>query len=176
MITVYLAGVDPYMGSQFSEEHQKKLARIFKIHEEELIFQISDSHLYHKGVDQISYQAIFRVFAPSNFHEAEKEAARYLLSSLKDIVIHVQVEFHYFDSVGVYESVDDNYPRFITEANKVGINAVSGSDDDEIFQGNIFKEVEKKLKKEVGYTEGASCHDGICEGEEDEEGPEEEEE
>lgn len=168
MITIYLVGMDPYLGSQYSLVHQKKLAKVFMVHEEEILFQNSDSHLYFKGVDQFSYQVIFRVFAPSNFSSSEKEVAAYLAASLKGIAIHVQVEFFYFNPTSYYEYIDEDYPRFIQESNQVKVAKTKTGKNEELYQGNIFAEVEKKMEEAREMKEGAVCHNGICEGDEGE--------
>ena len=54
-------------------------------------------------------------------------------------------------------------PRYIKENNLVDVE--ESDEDDELYEGNIFEGMEKKL--EEAYNEGHHHHDGCCCDDED---------
>ena len=167
MITIRIYGLDSYAVGHFSKDHTENLAQLFETKEENICFVASDEFVFHKGVEQTSWQALVTVIAPEKYEPLEKQVANYLLKTLTEFSIHVQIVFEYFHGHHEHEFTNKDYPRFIKDDNLV--NVEEEDEDDELYEGNIFEGMEKKL--EEAYNEGHHCHcddkDHECDCDED---------
>ena len=157
MITITVYGLDQYSVGHYSKDHLDNLAQLFETKREKIVFVSPDAYVFHNGVEQTSWQALVKVSAPSKYKVLEEKAATYLLQTLVDFSIHVRVVFEYFESSNEHEYVNGSYPRYIKEENLVNVEEPE-EDEDELFEGNIFEGMEKKL--EEAYNEGHHHHDG----------------
>lgn len=156
IITVY--GLDQYTVGHYSKYHTENLAQLFETTPENIAFIASDEYVFHNGVEQTSWQALIKVEAPEKYEVLEDKAAMYLVKTLKEFSIHVRVVFDYFHSHHEHEFVNKDYPRYIKDDNLV--NVEESDEDEELYEGNIFEGMEKKL--EEAYNEGhhhCQCHD-----------------
>ena len=154
MITIRIYGLDSYAVGHYSKDHTENLAQLFETKEENICFVASDEFVFHSGVEQTSWQALVTVIAPEKYEPLEDKVASYLLKTLTEFSIHVQIVFEYFHSHHEHEFENKDYPRFIKDENLV--NVEDSDDDDELYEGNIFEGMEKKL--EEAYNEGHHCH------------------
>ena len=163
IITVY--GLDQYTVGHYSKHHSENLAQLFETDVKNIAFVASDEYVFHHGVEQTSWQALVKVEAPEKYEVLEDKAAKYLLKTLSEFSIHVRVIFDYFHSHHEHEFINGSYPRYIKDDNLV--NVEESDEDDELYEGNIFEGMEKKL--EEAYNEGHHhhCHDGHCDCGED---------
>ena len=161
IITVY--GLDQYAVGHYSKDHSENLAQLFETKPENIAFVASDEYVFHNGVEQTSWQALVKVEAPEKYEVLEDKAAQYLLKTLSEFSIHVRVVFDYFHSHHEHEFVNKSYPRYIKEDNLVNVEE---DEDDELYEGNIFEGMEKKL--EEAYKEDCHCcNDEDCDCEDD---------
>ncbi len=137
MVKIYMYGADEFLGRDISSMMSGRLAKIYQIKEEEILFIAVNSIIYHQGVDQTSYHLFFHVEAPSAFKKHEQEMKNYLLSASEDFSVHSHVEFHYEDNE-VYSRIDEEYPLFVTEKNSVVVEAADEDDEENI---DIFSEI-----------------------------------
>ena len=163
MIIITIYGLDQYTVGHYSKYHSENLAQLFETTKENIAFVASDDYVFHNGVEQTSWQTLVKVEAPEKYEVLEDKAAMYLLKTLGEFSIHVRVVFDYFHSHHEHEFVNKGYPRYIKEDNLV--NVEEDEDDDELYEGNIFEGMEKKL--EEAYHEGHHCHDEDCDCDED---------
>ena len=164
MITIRVYGLDSYAVGHYSKDHTENLAQLFETKEENICFVASDEFVFHKGVEQTSWQALVTVIAPEKYEPLESKIATYLLKKLTEFSIHVQIVFEYFHGHHEHEFTNKDYPRYIKEDNLV--NVEEEDEDDELYEGNIFEGMEKKL--EEAYNEGHHhCCDDDCDCDED---------
>ena len=89
-----------------------------------------------------------------------------MLKTLTEFSIHVQIVFEYFHGHHEHEVTNKDYPRYIKDENLV--NVEEEDEDDELYEGNIFEGMEKKL--EEAYNEGhhhCDCDDDDCDCDDD---------
>ncbi len=156
MITIRVYGLDSYAVGHYSKDHTENLAQLFETKEENICFVASDEYVFHKGVEQTSWQALVTVIAPEKYEILEDKIATYLLKTLTEFSIHVQIVFEYFHGHHEHEFTNKDYPRFIKDENLVNVEE---DDGDELYEGNIFEGMEKKL--EEAYNEG-HYHEHEC--------------
>ena len=164
MISIIVYGLDMYIVGHYSKDHTKNLAQLFETKEENIVFVASDECVFHKGVDQTSWQTLIKVSAPEKYELLEDKVAKYLLKTFTEFSIHVQVVFEYFHDHHEYKFTNKDYPRYIKEENLV--NVEESDEDEELYEGNIFEGMEKKL--EEAYHEGHHHHhDHECDCDDD---------
>ena len=169
MFTITVYGLDQYAVGHYSKDHLENLAQLFETKKENVMFVASDAYVFHAGVEQTSWQALIKIEAPSKFKPLEEKVSYYILSTIVDFTIHARVVFEYFDSHSEHEFMNDKYPRFIKEENLV--NVEESEEDEELYEGNIFEGMEKKLEEAYRedthhchcHEEGHECH---CEDDE----------
>lgn len=164
MITVTLLGCDRYVAMQLSKESQKKLADLYEVDINEIIFYAPESFLIHNGVEQTSYQLSIVVHAPIRFSVIEKNVADFLSKACNDYAVHICIRFNYFDADHEYNYLDLDYPRYITETNMVNFDEDEGemSDDEEgedPYLGNAFEALDNG---EIELNEEEHHHE--CDG------------
>ena len=150
MITISILGLDQYVVGHYSADHTAKLAKLFETTSDHIYFYAPESFLFHDGVEQTSWNTLVRVNAPAKFRKLQDVVAKYLLNTMSDITIHCAVEFSYYQEGDRYEKINKDYPRFITDANIVAVDdeAEESDDPDELYEGNVFAELEKKAQLE----------------------------
>ena len=174
MISIVVYGLDPYVVGHYSKDHTANLAQLFETKEENIAFVASAEYVFHKGVEQTSWQTLVKVEAPEKYEVLEDKIAKYLLKTFSEFSIHVRITFDYFHSHHEHEFVNKEYPRYIKDDNLV--NVEESDEDDELYEGNIFEGMEKKL--EEAYREPhdhchcgedhCDCEDGECDCDDDE--------
>ena len=136
MITISILGLDQYVVGHYSKDHSHNIADLYEVGEDELLFYAPSSYLFHKGVEQTSWNCIVRVNAPLEYKSAQPRIAKYILETLRDFCINVFVEFTYIDKKDTYEFISKEYPHFITEENMVSVDEEDSSDAlNDIFAG-----------------------------------------
>lgn len=155
MITITVYGLDQYTIGHYSKDHLENLQQLFET-KEDILFVASDAYVFYNGVDQNSWQALVKVDAPEKYEMVENKVAKYIMETLKSFAINIKVTFEYFHSHHEYEHHNTEYPRFITDDNLV--NVEESDEDEELYEGNIFEGMEKKL--EEVYSEGHHCNCG----------------
>ena len=98
MIKIEINGVDPYLVLGYSKDHTTNLANLFEVSEEDLIFVAHDDLPIYKGVDQTSWNAVVHVFLQEKYEPVEKLVAKYLLNTLNELSVHVNLDFIYLHS------------------------------------------------------------------------------
>src|SRR5574344_1431452 len=134
MITICILGLDQYVVAHYSKDQTKNLANLLETSEDDGNFYAPESMVFHAGVEQTSWNTIVIVKAPTRFSQLEAKLADYLIKTLSEFTINLEVEFEYFEEGRHYEHIYSSYPRFIAESNLVNVEATSGdepeADDD----------------------------------------------
>lgn len=145
MITIIFYGLDQFVVGRLSRELTPNLAKLFETTEDNINFVAPNDLVFHRGVEQTSWNLLMHVFAPSEYALVQDEVAKFLLNSIGDVAINKAVEFYYYPQANRYEKLNENYPRFISEDNLVDADVEydedleEGEDDDQIFTGDIFE-------------------------------------
>lgn len=174
MITISVLGLDQYVVGHYSKENSDNLVNLFECGEDDLNFYAPNSMVFHNGVEQTSWNTIVIVKASSKYSFAEKSVAEYLLKTLKEFSINVQIQFEYFGDEAVYEEINDDYPRYIKEDNiATQEDEPSDEDDDDsdeddsepnprdradldindpdqLYLGNVFDKFDKDMAEQEG--------------------------
>ena len=164
MITISIYGLDQYTVGHYSKDHTKNIANLFEVDEEQICFYAPDAYVFHKGVEQTSWNTIVKINAPEYVEVNEGKVAKYIEETLKEFTINLFIEFYYYKKSRRYEHINKEYPRFIKEDNLVNVEE---DESDELFEGNIFEGFEERLEeaskiKEKELEEEHHCHDDDC--------------
>ena len=162
MITISVYGLDHFTVGHYSKDHTANLANLFEVSEDDISFYAPEAYIFHDGVDQTSWSAIVKVNAPEACEANEAKVAKYLLETLKEFSINLQVEFYYYHKHHRYEHINKEYPRFIKEDNLVNVEDEEYEEGDELFEGNIFENFEEKLQEAAKKKEEEHHHDHHC--------------
>ena len=146
MIKIEISGVDPYLIMGYSKDHTTNLANLFEVGEEEIMFVGHDVLPVYKGVDQTSWNAVVHVYLQEKYEPVEKLAAKYLLNTLNELSVHVNLDFIYLHAHAEYAYVNDAYPRFLDEKHAKEMEEEEEGEV-EIFEGNIFEGHEEELDR-----------------------------
>lgn len=149
MITITINGLDQFVVGRLSRDLTKSLANLYEVKEEDINFVAPNSMVFHDGVEQTSWHVLVTVSAPKKVQVIQKQVAEFLIESIKDVAIHVEVLFAYYLADEHIERINHDYPRFITEENIVNVDEEADhnhEDDDELYDGDIFNELEGKVK------------------------------
>ncbi len=161
MITVTIYGLDQFVVGRLSQEMTPSLARLYEVDEDEINFVAPENMVFHKGVEQTSWNVIVHVNAPMKVSVLQDDVARFILTSIGDVGIHKTIEFYYYSQDNRYTKYNDDYPRYITEENTVGYEEEYEDDDecddedcechhhhdeDELFTGDIFEGIDLDKK------------------------------
>ena len=101
--------------------------------------------VFHKGVEQTSWNIIIHVHAPKKVSVLQDQVAKLILESIGDVAINKVVEFYYYSEDNRYSKLNESYPRFIASDNLVDVaeedyeDMEEGEGEDEIFTGDIFQ-------------------------------------
>lgn len=146
MITITFYGLDQFVVGRLSREMTPNLAKLYELTEDDIIFVAPENMVFHKGVEQTSWNIIIHVFAPKKAKVLQDQVARLILESIGDVAINKIVEFYYYSEDDRYSKYNEAYPRFISADNLVNVteedyeDMEEGEEDDEIFTGDIFKD------------------------------------
>ena len=150
MITIIFYGLDQFVVGRLSRELSKDVAKLFEVNEDEINFVAPNDLVFHKGVEQTSWNLLVHVYAPKKLAMVQDEVAKYLFAAIGELAINKAIEFYYYPECNRYEDINDEYPRFITEDNLVNADDENydeemeeGEDDDQIYTGDIFSDIDK---------------------------------
>ena len=146
MITISILGLDQYLVGTYSEENTKKLADLYEVKPSEISFYSPNAFYFHEGFDQTSWNALVRIHAPQECEVLEDKVTAYLFKTLKNIAIHISVEYFYYDKKHRHIYINPDYPRFITEQNAVVVDEPLEDEEEDIYDGNIFAELDDRNK------------------------------
>ena len=149
IITVY--GLDQFVVGRLSRELSANLADMFETTEDNFAFIASDAMVFHKGVEQTSWDTYVMVKAPKKYTVLEDIVAHFLLEQLSYYSINVTIDFEYTDESHLHQRINKEYPRFITEENVVNVEEYDDDGEeapgaDELFDGDIFQDFNKNEK------------------------------
>lgn len=146
MITVTIYGLDQFVVGRLSREMTPNLAKLYELSEDEIIFVAPENMVFHKGVEQTSWNIIIHVHAPKRAALVEEQVAKFILETIGDVAINKVIEFYYYSEDNRYTKLNEAYPRFIAADNLVDIEEENyedmeeGEGEDDIFTGDIFKD------------------------------------
>lgn len=161
MITITIYGLDQYTVGHYSKDHTTNLASLFETEEDDISFIAPENYVFHKGVEQTSWDTIVRVHAPCRFRVLEEKVADYILRTLKEFTINVTVEFDYYEIENRYTYNNKEYPRFIREDNVASVEEETLDEGEELCEENMFANFEEKLEEAKNKNSG-ECHDENC--------------
>ena len=147
MITIIVYGLDQFVVGQLSRELGPNLAKLYEVKEEEVIFVAPQNMIFHNGVEQTSWNLLIHVHAPKRTALVQDDVANFLVNAIGDVAIHKTIEFYYYSEENRYQKIHEQYPRFITQENLVDTDVEydedieEGEDDDQIYTGDIFKDI-----------------------------------
>jgi len=134
MITISVLGLDQYVVGHYSKDNTENLAQLFECDEDDVSFYAPNAMMFHKGVEQTSWNTLVIIRAPEKYAAVESKVSEYLLKTIGEFSINVELEFAYFEEEHHYEKINDDYPRFIAEDNVVSTEEdpeYNGNDDDD---------------------------------------------
>ena len=147
MITVIIYGLDQFVVGRLSREMTPNLAKLYETSEDEILFVAPENMVFHKGVEQTSWNIIIHVHAPKKVSVIQDQVAKLILESIGDVAINKILEFYYYSEDNRYSKLNESYPRFIASDNLVDIeeeeyneDIEEGEGEDNIFTGDIFKD------------------------------------
>lgn len=146
MITVTIYGLDQFVVGRLSREMTPNLAKLYELSEDEILFVAPENMVFHKGVEQTSWNIIIHVHAPKRAALVEEQVAKFILETIGDVAINKVIEFYYYSEDNRYTKLNEAYPRFIAADNLVDIEEENyedmeeGEGEDNIFTGDIFKD------------------------------------
>ncbi len=146
MITVFIYGLDQFVVGRLSREMTPNLAKLYEVSEDEIIFVAPENMVFHKGVEQTSWNIIIHVHAPKKVSVLQDQVAKLILESIGDVAINKILEFYYYSEDNRYTKLNESYPRFIASDNLVDIeeedyeDMEEGEGEDDIYTGDIFKD------------------------------------
>ena len=146
MITVTIYGLDQFVVGRLSREMTPNLAKLYELSEDEILFVAPQNMVFHKGVEQTSWNIIIHVHAPKKVSVLEDQVAKFILESIGDVAINKMLEFYYYSQDNRYSKFNEAYPRFIAADNLVNVadedyeDMEEGEGEDEIFTGDIFQD------------------------------------
>ena len=154
MVILKFSGLDMFLVGELGKEIHSKIAASYGLDDEDVILQASDSFLFHKGVEQTSFNLLVEVVAPEDYIDSEEMVASILMEASKNYSVHVRILFSYYDPTHYYERVNKDYPEYITEMQDVEIdeseyNEESEYDEDSLYTGNMFEDMEEEEDRPV---------------------------
>ena len=145
MITIVIYGLDQFVVGRLSREMTPNIAKLYELSEDEVIFVAPENMVFHKGVEQTSWNIIIHVHAPKRAALIQDQVAKLILESIGDVAINKILEFYYYSEDNRYSKLNESYPRFIAADNLVDVanedyeDMEEGEGEDEIFTGDIFQ-------------------------------------
>lgn len=152
MILISIFGLDQFVVGKYSSEHTENLAQAFECGEEQINFYAPYSMIFHKGVEQTSWNSLVVISLEEKYRPFESKVTDYIFKTLKDFCIHIEIRFEYHENNSTYKLINDDYPLYLTEKNVVEVDDEPFEDDgeiseDQIYTGNVFEGMEDKLEK-----------------------------
>ena len=175
MITIQVLGLDQFVVGRYSREHTANIAQLFEVDDSEIVFYAPNSMVFHKGVEQTSWQTLIIIRADEKFEPLEEAVADYILKTLNLFSINIHIEFEYFHGHHAHEYVNSAYPRYLdmgeSHADEYSFSFGEapdemegdivhdehdhdhshhhheGEEDQEIFLGDAFADFEAKLEE-----------------------------
>ena len=102
MITVFFYGLDQFVVGRLSREMTPNLARLYEVSEDEVLFVAPNDMVFHKGVEQTSWNIIIHVHAPKKVSVLQDQVAKLILESIGDVAINKAVELYYYSDDNRY--------------------------------------------------------------------------
>lgn len=149
MISIIFYGLDQFVVGRLSRELTPNIAKIYEVKEEDVIFVAPQNMIFHNGVEQTSWDLLIHIHAPKRSAMVQDDVAEYLIKAIGEVAIHKTIEFYYYVPENRYQKIHEDYPRFISDDNLVDMeqeydeNMEEGEDEDQIYTGDIFKDVIK---------------------------------
>ena len=149
MITITIYGLDQFVVGNLSRELTPLIAKLYEVDEDEVNFIAPNAMMFHKGVEQTSWNILILVDAPKKVSVLQDHMAELMLHGIGDVAIHVAVEFKYYSEDDRYTKINPDYPRFISEENLVDVDneypedLEEGEEEDQIYTGDIFAGLNK---------------------------------
>ena len=146
MITISILGLDQYIVGRLSRDLTSNIAKLYELDEDQVVFVAPNNMIFHKGVEQTSWNVIVRVNAPMKVQVLQDEMANLLSIGLKDVTINLVIEFTYYSQDNRYEKINSDYPRYIAEDNltDLDIEFEEDVDPEDIYDGDVFEDFEEK--------------------------------
>ena len=166
MINIYVYGLDQFVVGDVSVELTSALAKLYEVSEDDINFVAPNDMVFHKGVEQTSWRVIVEVKAPEELERLQKQAKEVLFHFLSEIAIHVEVTFFYYCRHDHFVHINESYPEYLTKSNAVNYESeyegeyVEGEEEGEIFTGDIFENIEEKMKSK--HQDDEECDDEEC--------------
>ena len=149
MITITIYGLDQFVVGNLSKELTPLVAKLYEVEEDEVNFIAPQSMLFHKGVEQTSWNILIQVHAPKKVSVLQDQMSQLMLYGIGDVAIHVAVEFYYYSQDDRYTKINPDYPRYIAADNLVDFETEypedieEGEGEDELYTGDIFEGLDK---------------------------------
>lgn len=147
MITISILGLDQYIVGRLSRDLTTNIAKLYEVSEDDVVFVAPNNMIFHKGVEQTSWNVIVKVHVPMKVNIFQDEMANLLMIGLKDVAINTIVEFTYYSQDNRYESINKEYPRYITENNlsdlDLDVSYEEDVDEEDIYDGDVFEELDQ---------------------------------
>lgn len=149
MITITIYGLDQFVVGNLSRELTPLIAKLYEVEEDEVNFIAPQAMVFHKGVEQTSWNILIRVHAPKKVSVLQDQMSQLMLYGIGEVAIHVAVEFYYYSQDDRYTKVNPDYPLHIGTDNLVDIDTdypediEEGEGEDEIYTGDIFEGIDK---------------------------------
>lgn len=115
MISITIYGLDRFVVGRLSREMAGNLAKAFETEKEEIVFIGTENMVFHNGFEQPSWNVVVRVDAPEKYHDLEDTVKEVLFDGISLYAIHVVIQFNYFHKEHEHISINEKYPRFISE-------------------------------------------------------------
>ena len=155
MINITYCGLDIYLIGELNAKIHSQVAKIFKVDDVEVVFTGIDSFVFYKGHEQTSINLMIRVDLDENYREYQEEAAKFLLETSKEYSIHAHIIFNYYNSKDAYSSINEDYPRYLTNENESSEEDYDEDKDyseDDLFTGNIFEGFEEDEEEANSFS------------------------
>lgn len=146
MIFLKIYGVDPMMVKELSKRTSANLANLFEVETEEIVFIGSEAALFFNGIDQYGFHAYIEIDCPEECKKTCKNIVIYLQKILTEYTIHSVIKFKYYHLLDEHIHIDNTYPRYITDNNIVRVEEGNAVDEEEVYDGDIFKDLESDLE------------------------------
>ncbi|MDY6430139.1 MAG: hypothetical protein SPL02_03055 [Bacilli bacterium] len=130
MIRISIYGLDQFVVGDYSGDHTANIANILEVEEDEIIFYAPNAMIFHKGIEQTSWNVIVSINAPIKFKPFEKLLTEYIFKTLSMFAIHIEIEFEYFEESSRYQQINKKYPRYIKKENITPIEEVDDSEEE----------------------------------------------
>lgn len=147
--------MDHYEAITRTKSLHKKLVDAYQIGDDELEFQAVDSFIIHDGFEQTSFHLNLQVLAPESKEIMENEIADLIFDELKDLSIHMRVNFIYFEEEHEHVKIDEDYPLYMNDHNTVKAEDEHEHEHekhdeeetyDEPYMGDIITEFDEYIK------------------------------